>query len=268
MSNELFNINQRAVGGVLVDTVDARLLHEFLESKQRFSDWIKGRIDKYGFTQGVDFSTNHKIMTGGFGGTSTIEYSITLDMAKELSMVERNEKGRQARQYFIRCEKQLRESSAALPQDFAAALRLAADNHEELLRSQRREAESQALIESQRPDVEFVRQITHDPSSMSVAEAAKSIGTGERRLYAFMRQHGWIDRKNVPYQVRVASGMMDFSRSRYDNGRGELRDKYTARITEKGKRYLLKKIKEEAPSILDGHDHNSELATNYRGKRG
>ena len=85
--------------------VSARELHKFLESKQDFSTWIKARIDKYGFVSEVDF-TLHKFMEGKVWKH---EYILTIDVAKELAMVEGNDKGRQARRYFIECEKKLRE---------------------------------------------------------------------------------------------------------------------------------------------------------------
>ena len=91
--------------------VNARDLHQFLESKQHFADWIKNRINEYGFTQDVDFLGVHTVMSteaGFFGrrGKTVTDYHLSLDMAKELCMVERNDKGRQARRYFIEMEKQ------------------------------------------------------------------------------------------------------------------------------------------------------------------
>ena len=114
----LINIEQTSFGGDLIDTVNARELHEFLESKQRFSDWIKNRIDQYGFIDGQDFIT---ILGKSSGGRPSTEYHITLDMAKELSMVERNEKGKQARQYFIECERKVKGQTSNLPIEKAAS---------------------------------------------------------------------------------------------------------------------------------------------------
>lgn len=88
--------------------VNARDLHVFLESKQDFSTWIKNRIDKYDLAENVDYVVFHKYMENPNGGRPQIEYALTIDAAKELSMVEGNEKGKQARRYFIECEKQLR----------------------------------------------------------------------------------------------------------------------------------------------------------------
>mgnify|MGYP001365075954 CR=1 FL=1 len=82
--------------------VNARELWEFLESKQKFTDWIKRRILKYGFIENLDF-TIHKFMTGK---NLSYDYILKLDMAKELAMVENNEKGKMARRYFIEKEKE------------------------------------------------------------------------------------------------------------------------------------------------------------------
>lgn len=87
-------------------TISARELHQFFESRQDFSTWIKGRIKKYDFIENQDFFTTPQIYGTTNGGHATrTEYMLTIDMAKELSMVENNEKGRLARRYFIECEK-------------------------------------------------------------------------------------------------------------------------------------------------------------------
>jgi len=88
--------------------VEARELHQFLESKQEFVNWIKKRIDEYGFVEGQDFTSFDKIIKREKGATTLKEYSLSLDMAKELAMVERSDKGRKARQYFIEVEKRYR----------------------------------------------------------------------------------------------------------------------------------------------------------------
>ena len=93
--------------------VSARDLHEFLEVNSRFNDWINNRIKKYEFQENIDFTTLTKNLVNG--GTQK-DYIITVDMAKQLSMVENNEKGNQARKYFINCEKKLKEVVQAKPQ--------------------------------------------------------------------------------------------------------------------------------------------------------
>ena len=93
--------------------IDARELHSFLGSKQKFSDWIKNRIRKYDFVENKDFFTSHKIMirenSAKQGASKSKEYFVTLTMAKELAMVENNDKGKEARRYFIKAEETLSE---------------------------------------------------------------------------------------------------------------------------------------------------------------
>lgn len=96
-------ISQKVVSNETVATADARKLHKVIGSKQQFSDWITNRITKYGFVENVDYlKTTRKV-----GNATAYDYHITLDMAKELCMVENNEKGREARRHFIDCEKHL-----------------------------------------------------------------------------------------------------------------------------------------------------------------
>lgn len=89
--------------------VNARELHQKLGSKQDFSTWIKNRIEKYGFIESQDFEVFHKIMENPNGGRSRIEYALSLDMAKELCMVENNDAGRKIRKYFIDMENKARK---------------------------------------------------------------------------------------------------------------------------------------------------------------
>lgn len=96
--------------------VSARDLHEFLESKRDFSNWIKIRIKKYGLIENQDYTSFNKIVERENGASTRIEYALTLDTAKELAMVEGNAKGKEARQYFIACEKKFREEAKPLSQ--------------------------------------------------------------------------------------------------------------------------------------------------------
>jgi anti-repressor protein len=110
MAMQLITLHTRSINEQTLDTVNARELHTFLEVGRYFANWIKVRIDKYGFVEGEDFTVISRLPNSASGNRgATKEYFITLDMAKELAMVERNEKGKQARRYFIDCEKQLNE---------------------------------------------------------------------------------------------------------------------------------------------------------------
>lgn len=108
-ATELIKITTNESG---VNCVSARELHEGLEVKRDFTTWIKGRITKYNFEENTDFTImNLAHQNGGasWGGNNKLDYIITVDMAKELCMVENNDLGRKFRKYFIACEKKLQE---------------------------------------------------------------------------------------------------------------------------------------------------------------
>lgn len=111
---ELIKIQTQTINEEMIRTVSARELHEFLGVKSRYNDWIRNRINKYGFLENQDFVCLTKSLVtltndGRQGNSVVTEHFLTLGMAKELAMVENNDKGREARQYFIQCEKELKE---------------------------------------------------------------------------------------------------------------------------------------------------------------
>ena len=119
----LVNVWQTEKGN---QAVSARELYQFLESKQKFADWIKNRIEKYGFEENKDY---YKLYYDVYGNllnfrfpnfrtpdnqeirVDKIDYVITINMAKELAMIENNEKGKQARKYFIECEEKFKAAT-------------------------------------------------------------------------------------------------------------------------------------------------------------
>lgn len=103
IANELMPVYQTTDKGEKI--VDGRELHNILQSKQEFANWMKNRIEKYGFIEGEDFLTTLSKTSGGRPAT---DYVLKLDMAKELAMVENNEQGRKARKYFIEVEKKFK----------------------------------------------------------------------------------------------------------------------------------------------------------------
>jgi phage anti-repressor protein len=91
-----------------LNTVNARDLWEFLGVQTRFNDWVKVRVEECQFIEGADYATiTENLVNGG----RRIEYHLTLEAAKHFSMMERSEKGKQARQYFIDCEKKLKSAA-------------------------------------------------------------------------------------------------------------------------------------------------------------
>lgn len=113
--------------------INARELHEALQNKRQFANWIKQRIEHYKFAENQDFFTFNKFVKHDQKdnlGTKIIEYYLTIDMSKELCMVENNEIGRRIRKYFIEAEKRYR-SIVETPQNIFDVMRLALDQIEE-----------------------------------------------------------------------------------------------------------------------------------------
>ncbi|NFL75338.1 hypothetical protein FDB81_06245 [Clostridium sporogenes] len=111
LTDELIPVYKNNKGSKLVN---ARELHEWLGNKDNFTTWIGDRIKQYGFIEDVDYISFLENSKKPQGGRPSKEFIITLNMAKELSMVEKTKKGKQARQYFIKCEEKLKEVAADL----------------------------------------------------------------------------------------------------------------------------------------------------------
>lgn len=106
--NQLIKVEELKFSGEVKQTVNARNLYKFLDVKQEYSKWIKNRIETYDFIEGTDFISTHA-RKGDRQNVLAIDHLFTIESAKELCMVERTDKGKSARRYFIAIEKQLSE---------------------------------------------------------------------------------------------------------------------------------------------------------------
>ncbi|EER8554737.1 TPA: phage antirepressor Ant [Escherichia coli] len=130
MTSQLIPVFNGTIANETTLLVNARDLHTFLGVGKRFASWITERIAEYGFVENQDYMIASQIREAkGRGGYNRKEYHLTLDTAKELAMVERNEKGRQIRRYFIECEKKLRQSLLPAPMNINYPLSWFSDNH-------------------------------------------------------------------------------------------------------------------------------------------
>lgn len=114
-----------------------------------------------------------------------------------------------------------------IPQTMAEALRLAADQAEQIEKQQRE-------LHEAAPKVEFANRVEIAHDAITVGEAAKIIGTGRTRLFAFLRRHGWVNRRNEPYQPKIETGLMDVKISHWEHPEQGLKENITALVTGKG----------------------------------
>ncbi|WP_208525951.1 antA/AntB antirepressor family protein [Paraburkholderia hospita] len=194
----MLNIAEREIGPDLIQTVNARELHAFLEVGKDFATWINDRIKQYNFFLDQDFAT---FPQNGGKGRPTIEYAISLDMAKELSMVERNEKGQQARRYFIACEKRALAAEQKAPAPLTPA-EMFLQSAQALVQVERLQAEQAAALVRLEERIDGI-----DATLTACPSNAEPITKIRDRIY---KQYGIprpiIDRvlNEIPYRPRPA----------------------------------------------------------------
>ncbi len=221
-------------------TVLARELHEFLGLTERYSTWFE-RMLQYGFVNHEDFTSVKSFTVVNNGGKKELQdHQITIEMAKEISMLQRNEKGKQARQYFIACEKRLKEVS--LPKDYLSALKALVASEEEL-------QEKRQLIEQQKPLVEFAETVSKTVNNISVGEFAKlvadeHINIGQNKLFQWFRQNRYLMDNNVPYQKYVDKSYFKLIEQTYKTPYGTKTGTKTL-ITGKGQIYFVEKLRKQ-----------------------
>ena len=225
--------------------VSARELHSFLDSKQEFSNWIKNRIEKYGLVENQDFEVFDNFIKNPNGGRPLTEYALTVDAAKELSMVEGNEKGKQARRYFIEAEKSFRNSAKAqIPQSFSEALLLAAKQAERIETQQKQ-------LEAQSPKVLFADAVCTSSRSCLISELAKiitqnGIEIGQNRLFEWLRSKGYLLTKgeyyNQPSQWAIQRSLFEVKKTTITKPDGTVLVSNTTKVTGTGQIYFVNKF--------------------------
>lgn len=226
------NISSKTFNNEKVNTVNARDLHEQLQVVTQFRDWIRRRIQKYGFIENQDFVEVAQICAGG----QSKEYYLTIDMAKELCMVENNEQGRIARQYFIEKEKELRQlqlghnsqtPATTSTNDLIGMLKNALvqleNNKEQLdrynqiinakdeqLENQERQLENQEkqLIELS-PKAKICNDFLNSNQQLNCTTVAKMLGTSVVKFNNWLREKGYMFAKStLPSAEMIEKGYM------------------------------------------------------------
>ena len=160
--------------------VSGRALHEFLEWETRYNDWFP-RMCEYGFVEGIDYCTF--LSNGeGFGKAATrTDHAVKIDMAKELCMIQRNEKGKQARQYFIAIDRAWNTPEMVMTR----ALRMAENN----IKSLRVENDKQKqLIGELQPKADYVDHILSSTGVMAISQIAADYGMSANALNKILEE--------------------------------------------------------------------------------
>ena len=233
--------------------VMGRDLHAFLEVKEPYTDWLP-RMVAYGFVAGQDFVQKNLIGQDRLGRRrETTNHIVKLDMAKEISMIQRTERGKQARQYFLECERKAQQKSTpALPQTYAEALRELASTVEA-----KEALEAQAAIDA--PKALFADAVSTSHTTILVGDLAKilkgnGINIGANRLFKWMRTNGFlIARKgtdwNMPTQRSMELGLFKVKETAVTHSDGHVSVSKTPKVTGKGQQYFTSRFLDGTFSI-------------------
>lgn len=211
-----------------IQTVSARDLHEKLNISTRFNDWFP-RMCEYGFSEGVDFYSKMS-KTSEVGGRPATDYNISIEMAKEICMLQRTPEGKKVRLYLIKLEKAWNTPEIVM----ARALKLADKKiasleiknaeltviNKELTDTKER---LENKIESNQPKVDFYNQVRSCTDLLTIGEVAKIIGVGSNTLFNTLREIKILMDKypnhNVPYQKYMDNGCFKVKLKKTRDGR-------------------------------------------------
>ena len=239
MNAELLPVEFRPLAGASVQTVNARDLHAFLEVGKHFASWIAERILQFRFEQGRDFEVFPEIGKNPSGsGRPAKEYVLTLDMAKELAMVERTDKGKEARAYFIECERRLRERLAEQP-PMEVLINDPSWLRQSLITYTEKVIALEATVAVQAPKVEALERLSGAEGDLCVREAAKVLKESPKRFVAYLIEHKWVYRHAsrgslVGYQDRVHAGYLTHRVMTYTDNDGHEQARQQVLVTPKG----------------------------------
>ena len=221
-------------------TLSARELHEFLGIKSVFTTWFN-RMCEYGFQESYDFLP---ILEESSGGRPSTDYQITLDMAKEIAMIQRSDKGKEVRQYFLELERRWNSPEAVMNR----ALEYSRKQVKALME------EKQGLIEENKelkPKALFADAVSASNESILIGQLAKLIRQngyeiGQNRLFEWMRENEYLikkgERYNQPTQKSMDLGLFEVKERTITNPDGSTRITLTTKVTGKGQVYFINKF--------------------------
>ena len=221
--------------------ISGRQLHEALGVNSNYTTWFD-RMTDYGFTENQDYVllSNFGNQTGR-GGHNRVDHIIKLDMAKEIAMIQRTERGKQVRQYFIQVEKDFNS-----PEKIMARALLMADKKIHKLETQ---------IEADKPKVLFADAVSASHTSILVGELAKLISQngykiGANRLFSWMRENGYLIKRkgsdwNMPTQRSMDLKLFEIKETNVQHADGHITVNKTPKVTGKGQQYFINKFLSE-----------------------
>lgn len=221
-------------------TVSGRELHEKLGIKTAYKDWFP-RMCEYGFTEGEDFCS---FLSGSTGGRPATEHQLTIEMAKQICMIQRTEIGKQYREYFIELEKKWNSPELVM----ARALKMA---NRQIERVTAQLETVSAKLEEAKPKIVFADAVSASKTSILIGDLAKIIRQngleiGQKRLFEWLRKNGYLMKngtsKNLPTQRSMEHGWFEVKEHVVVTPSGENKITRTTKVTPKGQIYFINKL--------------------------
>ena len=229
---------------------NGRELHKFLEIGTEYMKWFS-RMINYGFVENVDFIVivkNDEDDTAFGGIRKSTDHLIKLNMAKEISMLQRNEKGKEARTYFIKCEEAWNSPEMILARANQIQSRMIEDYAKKIEVLENK-------IQEDKPKVEFYNDVTdskHTCDMQTVAKVLNFKGVGRNTLFEILRNKNILQPDNKPYQKFVDAGWFRLIETKYnDEMSGELRIYFKTVVFQKGIEKISNILKQLGYSQLE-----------------
>lgn len=227
--------------------VSARELHRFLEVKTRFDIWFN-RMIEYGFLENIDFIAYvQKSTCANNREYEQTDYLMKLSMAKEISMIQRNEKGKQAREYFIKCEEAWNSPQMILARANQIQARMIETYKEKVVVLEKK-------IEEDKPKVLFANAVETSKSTILIGDLAKilkqnGIDIGQKRLFSWLRDNGYLIKRNgsdynMPTQMSMELKLFEIKETAVTHSDGHITVNKTPKVTGKGQIYFINKFKQ------------------------
>lgn len=236
--NELIKINFEE------QTVSARDLHERVGSTERFANWFERQL-QYGFEEGTDYVGCKTFNTQAHQELQ--DYVISMEMAKEICMIQRNERAREIRKYLVKVEEAWNKPEVVM----ARALKMANNQIAELKDCNQKLLED---TERMKPKEIFADAVSTSKTSILVGDLAKLISQngveiGQIRLFDYLRNNGYLMKngtsRNLPTQKYMEMGLFEIKESTVQNPDGSVRINRTTKVTGKGQIYFVNKFLKE-----------------------
>lgn len=239
--NELITVNADT------QTVSARELHKEVGSTERFSTWFERQL-QFGFVENEDYTTV-KVLTevqnnGGIQQRELVDHNLTVDMAKHICMVQKNEKAKAVRQYLIELERDWNTPDKVMARALEIAHRTIEDFKSKTLMLEQK-------IEQDKPKTIFADAVSTSKTSILIGDLAKlicqnGVQIGQKRLFDWLRQNNFLIKsgssKNMPQQRYVEQGLFEVKESSVQNPDGSVRITRTTKVTGKGQVYFVNKF--------------------------